>query len=230
MKIKTLFLDIFHLFYPRTCVVCERSLVDRERYICLECLLHLPINRNYLHPANEIFNLSNEKISLCQAASYMEYNKEGMGQKIVHAIKYKGDVWLGYYIGTRMAKDISISGFFEDIDYLVPIPLHPLKLKERGFNQSEIIAKGISAVTQIPVETKTLRRLKNNSSQTKKSISERWSNTTDLFSLKNKHFFEGKHVLIIDDVFTSGATLFACAKCFFDIPNVKISILTLAIA
>jgi ComF family protein len=129
-----------------------------------------------------------------------------------------------------MAKDILSPGFFDGIDFIVPVPLHPKRLKQRGYNQSEIIAEGISSVTDIPLEAKNIFRVKATATQTKKGIYERWQNTLDVFDLHDRELFGGKHILIIDDVLTTGSTLEAAAHCILASEGAKVSILTLAIA
>jgi ComF family protein len=170
------------------------------------------------------------KVPIEKATSYLYYNKAGAGQKIVAEIKYKGNIYFGEWFGQYLAKDLQKKGFFDGIDYLIPVPLHAQKYRKRGFNQSEIIAQGIASVTHIPLETLNLYRTKANVSQTRKGVYERWLNTSGIFKLKDKQLFAGKHVLLIDDVLTTGSTLEACALCLLETFGTKISLLTIAIA
>jgi ComF family protein len=153
-----------------------------------------------------------------------------LGQSLVAAFKYQGNIYLGEWIANILAVEMLPSGFFEGIDWIVPTPLHPQKQKLRGFNQAEILGKGISRATHIPMETDNLRRIKANVSQTQKGIYDRWKNTQGIFDVKNMEVFIHKHLLLIDDVLTTGATLEACARAFAAEEEIKISILTLAIA
>jgi ComF family protein len=230
MKISNLWNSFLSLFYPNLCVACREPLMEGEEFFCLSCLLNLPKTNYHLNPSNSAYDRFLGKIPLERAASYFYYNKEGKGQKVIAAIKYQGNIYLGEWIGKYLAKDLLASGFFDEIDYLVPVPLHPKKRKKRGFNQSEIIAQGISSITRIPLETRNLYRAKANVTQTKKSVYERWQNTAGIFRIKDKHLFTKKHVLLIDDVLTTGSTLEACASCLLDTPDIRVSILTIAIA
>jgi ComF family protein len=230
MKLTALWNSFLSLFYPNLCVICREPLMEGETFFCLHCFLHLPKTGYRSHTSNSAIDRFLGKIPLERAYAYLYYNKGGKGQKIVAAIKYQGNIRLGQWIGEYLAKDLSASGFFDEIDYLVPVPLHPKKLKKRGFNQSEIIAQGISSITHIPVENQNLYRAKANITQTKKGVYERWKNTSGIFQLKDKQFFTKKHILLIDDVLTTGATLEACAIRLLDTPEIQISILTIAIA
>jgi ComF family protein len=153
-----------------------------------------------------------------------------LGQKIVAAIKYRGDRALGEWIGAFLAADLLESGFFEGIDFLIPVPLHKRKQRKRGFNQSEILAKGISAVTGIPIDATILYRGKANVSQTNKGVYERWKNTRNIFQVKDVERFKNQHLLLLDDVLTTGSTLEACARALLQCENARVSVLTLAIA
>jgi ComF family protein len=230
MKLTVLWNSFLSLFYPNLCVICREPLMEGEAFFCLHCFLHLPKTRYRSHTSNPAFDRFLGKVPLERAGAYLYYNKGGKGQKIVAAIKYQGNTRLGQWIGESLAKDLSTSGFFDGIDYLVPVPLHPKKLKKRGFNQSEIIARGISSFTHIPLEKQNLYRAKANITQTKKGVYERWKNTADIFQLKDKQLFTKKHILLIDDVLTTGATLEACAIRLLDTPEIQVSILTIAIA
>jgi ComF family protein len=191
--------------------------------------LKLPRTNYHLTPENHTVERLAGKISLEKASSYFYYNKGGVAQKLVAEIKYKGNWNLGEWIGCYLAKDMISSGFFQGIDYLVPVPLHRSKEKKRGFNQAEKIALGIAQVTKIPLETTNIFRIKANTSQTTKGIFNRWKNTRNLFHLKDSELFNKKHILLIDDVLTTGSTLEAVAQGLLKSPEVKISILTLAI-
>jgi len=229
MRIKTLLANFFSLLYPELCVICGEPLVESEKFFCLSCFLKLPKTNYHLIPENPAIERLAGKVSLEKASSYFYYSKGGIAQKLIAEIKYKGNRNLGEWIGSYIAKDMISRGFFQEIDYLLPVPLHRSKEKKRGFNQAEKIAEGIAQVTNIPIETNNVFRIKANTSQTKKGVFERWRNTVDLFHVNNPDLFNGKHILLIDDVLTTGSTLEAVTQSLLKSQGVKISILTLAI-
>lgn len=217
------------LFFPKLCVTCGEPLLHNEDHFCLACFLKMPKTNYHLCPENSAMDRFAGKIRIEKASAFLYYNKGGMGQMLIAEIKYKGNRSLGEWIGAYMAKEMATGNFFDDIDYLVPVPLHKSKEKKRGFNQAERIAAGISRVTGIAVNTHAVFREKANTSQTKKGIYERWKNTQNLFGMRDTELFTGKHVLIVDDVLTTGSTLEAVAQCLSESKGIKISILTLAI-
>jgi len=230
MKIKVLLTNFASLFYPELCVVCGEPLIAGETFFCFACFLKLPrTNYHIIHENRAIERLAG-KISLVKASSWFYYSKGGFAQKLIAEIKYRGNQNLGVWIGESMAKDMVSSGFFQGIDYLAPVPLHRSKEKKRGFNQAEKIAAGISRITGIPVETGNVVRIKANTTQTRKGLFDRWRNTLNIFQQNNPKLFEEKHVLIIDDVLTTGSTAEAVAQCLLKSKGIKISLLTLAIA
>lgn len=230
MKPNSLLSNFISLFYPKLCVICGDPLVAGESYFCLECFLKLPKTNYHLSPDNRATDRFAGKIPISTGASWLYYDKGGISQKLISEIKYRDNRNLGEWMGALLAKDWLASGFFQRIDCLIPVPLHPSKEKKRGFNQSEMIALGISQITGIRINTKNVIRKNASETQTKKSLFERWKNTKDLFEAKDIDFFDNKHVLIVDDVLTTGSTLEAVAQSILKAKDVKISILSLAIA
>ncbi|MDR0541647.1 MAG: double zinc ribbon domain-containing protein [Dysgonamonadaceae bacterium] len=225
-----IFQNLISLFYPPLCAGCSDALVSGEQFFCSECFADLPKTNYHLCKNNRAYEQLSIRFPVQKAAAFLYYNKNGLGQKTVAAIKYQGNTALGEWMAVLLANDLSPSGFFEGIDYLIPVPLHKKKQWDRGFNQSEVLAKGISSVTGIPLNTNILYRAKANVSQTRKGVFERWKNTQDIFQVKSAEFFKNKHLLLLDDVLTTGSTLEACARSLLQCENIKISVLTLAIA
>ena len=170
------------------------------------------------------------KIPLERATSYFFYRKGSDFRKILHQFKYGGRKELGAIMGRFMAAELATTDFFEGIDVIIPVPLHPRKRRARGYNQSEWIARGVSQVVGLPVDVSSVIREKHTDTQTRKSTYERWENVDGIFRLCHPENFVGKHVLIIDDVLTTGSTTTACADVFHEVEGVRISVLTLAVA
>lgn len=223
-------IDFFRLLFPRSCIVCGGALSEKDNYLCVSCHVHLPRTDYYLEEDNEVARLFWGKVSLQHAASYFYYSKGSDYCRILYRLKYHHCKEVGEVMGRFMAAEMQNSAFFNDVDLIVPVPLHKKKERLRGYNQCEWIAKGVSAVTGIPVNTSGLVRTVHNSTQTKKSANERWENVQNIFSVSFPEEFTAKHILLIDDVLTTGATLHACASVLKELDGVKVSILTLAVA
>ena len=218
------------LFFPRCCVACGKPLAKGEQGICVMCNINLPRTNYHLRKDNPAEQLFWGKIPLERATSYFFYRKGSDFRKILHQLKYGGQKELGSIMGRHMAAELQSSDFFQGIDVIIPIPLHKKKQQLRGYNQSEYIARGISEVTGIPLDTVSVIRHKNTETQTRKSAFERWENVDGIFELRSSENLSGKHVLIVDDVLTTGSTSVACASCLMQIEGIRFSILTLAMA
>lgn len=216
------------LFFPHCCVVCGSLLAKGERCICTACNIRLPRTDYHLQKENPVEQMFWGKIELVKATSFFFYKKGSDFRRILHLLKYGGRKDVGEAMGRYMACELLPSGFFEGIDVIVPVPLHRKKQRMRGYNQSECIAQGISAVTQIPLDIKCISRNKNTATQTRKSTVERWDNVDSIFTLCDSHLLVGKHVLIVDDVLTTGATVVSCASAFNGVDGIRVSVLTLA--
>lgn len=226
--------DYFHafleLFYPRICLVCGQKLISTEEHICLKCLLHMPRTNYHDEPENPMEKLFYGRIHIERATTLFEFRKGSPYQKILHHLKYKGLKELGEFMGKQLAIELRGSDFIQSVDLICAVPLHPKKERKRGYNQSFHIAKGLSEELRIPVGQHAIRRKVHTSTQTKKSRFERWENVEGIFEVPAPAVFEGKHVLLIDDVVTTGATLEACAHEILNCPKAKVSLATLAIA
>lgn len=227
---KSILNHFLELFFPRLCICCEDRLINHEKYICLNCLHKLPTTNHLTTPDNKLEVFFAGRFPFERIASFAYFVKGGNIQKIIHEIKYKNNPLFAFYIGEICGKEIVKSHFFNDIDYIVPIPLHPKRLKKRGYNQALMIAKGISNKTGLTINGDNLIRIINNPSQTQNSKFERWKNTEGIFDIKNKSLFRGKHILLVDDVITTGSTIEVCAKLLLSCPESKLSIFTIGVA
>ena len=222
--------DLWKLFFPQCCLVCGKTLLEGEEYLCFHCLTNMPRTHLYLHKDNEMEKELWGKFPIERASAYLYYSKGGDVKKLLTDLKYRGNADLGCFLGRCMTREMLSSGFFQGVDGIIPVPLHPRKQKIRGYNQSIMLANGISSVTNIPVWNDLLVRTQYTQTQTRKGSYERWLNVKDMFECTSPERLRGKHVLLVDDVFTTGATLVACADAFRQIPDLRFSVLTLALA
>ncbi|MCF0200150.1 MAG: ComF family protein [Bacteroidales bacterium] len=221
---------IVNLFYPRVCSACGQSLLKDEETVCLTCRYTLPKTGYELNADNPSAQNFYGRVDFHAVAPCFFFAKKGKVQHLIHELKYKGNWEAGVFLGQQMGLCLKEAPLFQGVDYLIPVPLHPKKEKKRGYNQSLMIARGISEVTGIPIGDQFLVRVVNTATQTRKSKEERYQNVKDIFQLCHAEELEGKHILIIDDVLTTGATLESCAHQFESIPGIIISAATAACA
>lgn len=229
-KVEHSFNDLLELFFPSLCVTCGERLVSQEKFVCMGCWLDLPVTNFHREPENKVAQLFWGRVQLEHATAWYHFRKGSNYQQIIHFIKYRGMKELGRECGKRLGESLSEAESFRNVDVIVPVPLHPKKRRKRGYNQSEWIALGIAETLQKPVVTDNLYRKVHTSTQTKKSRLERWQNVEGIFEVNDPESFSGKHILLVDDVATTGATLEASAMPLLKIENSKVSIATLAYA
>lgn len=206
-------------------------MVRGEQTLCVSCLMKLPQTNFHKMRNNMIEKSFWGRIRIERATSFFFFMKGSDFQHLLHALKYKGRSDIGVYLGKRFGNELVTQPDFRNFDRIIPVPLHADKLKKRGYNQSEMIARGLSKAMNIPVDTKTLVRTTFTETQTKKSRIERWENVKSVFSANPAINLNGQHVLLVDDVLTTGATIEGCAQALLDKnPTVKISVATLAYA
>lgn len=226
--LKKYFHGLIGIIYPDACAVCGRVLYYNERFLCLNCFVDLPKTGYHKDPDNEVAKLFWGRIPVFNATAWMIFNKKSRFKNIIHEIKYNNQQLLGHYLGKLIGNDLLQSPFVE-ADCIVPVPLHPYKLKRRGFNQSDLIARGISEILNIPVHSDALVRRENIPSQTSKTRYERWLNVGKSVVANNTDELKYKHILLVDDVITTGATIEACANTLItEVPGISISVAALA--
>jgi len=230
LKIKQLISDFIGLLYPNTCVGCGKSLNFNENCICTACLYNLAKTNFHLTPENPVSRMFWGRANIQNATAFFYFQKGTISQKMLHGLKYNGAKEVGLVLGKYFGSVLSTCEAYGDIDFAVPIPLHPKRQKERGYNQSEWIAKGIAESLNCQLSADNLFRKIYTKTQTKKSRQERWENVEDIFSLRKPEVYENKHILLIDDVVTTGSTLESCAAQLLKINNTRVSIACLAIA
>lgn len=216
------------LFFPEICPVCERLLVRGEKHICTECLSDLPYSYFWNCAGNPAHSLLTEKIPVESVATLMIYRKESNWKNILYDFKYSGDKSIGRYTSGILGKKMVQGGLFNDVELIIPVPLHPLKKWIRGFNQASVIAYELSKIMEIPVAENILKRGRYSISQTLKDRKERSKGVSGAFYVKRGENIDGKHVLLVDDVLTTGATAKECGMRLVEAYGVKLSFAALA--
>ena len=219
---------LLDLISSRLCVVCGQRLTVSEDVICTKCNLHLPRTDFHQDPyENEMAKLFWHQIPIERATALFYYESHAETANILYELKYKDHPEVGEVMGRLMAKELQASGFFDGIDGIVPIPLAKKRQRQRGYNQSLEIARGISEIIGLPIYNKVVRRNAFEGSQTNKGRWERNENVEGVFELKDASAIQGKHLLMVDDVVTTGATVIACVQELCKADNVKVSVIAL---
>ena len=222
--------SILNLFYPRVCAACGEPLLKDENTVCLKCRYTLPRTGYEHHSDNPVAQSFYGRVRLHAVTSCYFFAKSGKVQHLIHQLKYKGNKEAGIFLGQQIGESIKNEPLFQGIDYIIPVPLHPKREKQRGYNQSLMIALGIHETTGITVADKYLVRTVYTATQTHKTAEERFKNVQNIFKVRFADELKGKHVLLVDDVLTTGATLEACAQTLENIPGITISVATTACA
>ena len=219
--------DFISLLFPRLCYACGNHLLRNENLICTECFVVIPRTGYHTLEDNPVAQLFWGRCKIEKAAAFSYYNKGSRIRKLIHNLKYKGIKEIGYELGRIYGISLNSSGFMNDVDLIIPVPLHP---SIRGFNQSETISMGIADSTHLPVDIKSLTRKMVSATQTKRSRYERWTNVEGIFQVVDIHAIAEKHILLVDDVITTGSTIEACTNELLKIQGVRVSVVALAFA
>jgi len=219
--------SLLHLVFPHLCEGCGNDNVQKEELVCFACLASLPETNFHLHGANPVEKLFWGRIPLRAAMAHYYFTKASLIQHLLHALKYKGKKELGTCLGRRMGTALVASNRFMSVEALIPLPLSGRRQKQRGYNQAALICEGISSVLNVPVWNDVVGRRSFSESQTKKSRVERWQNMEDRFILLNGERIKNRHVLLVDDVVTTGATLEACGAELIKASGATLSVATL---
>lgn len=222
--------QLFSLFFPRLCAVCGKSLIHAEQLLCLGCNSDLPRSGYWQREENIITHLFNEsqEIKIEHASSFLYYTKESPYHQLLHRLKYKGEPQIGIKLGQWFGAELKNAPLYQTIETIIPVPLHPRKERKRGYNQSRLFAQGIASTTGWTLETDVLKRTKHTSTQTKLNREERKKNVAGAFGLSREERIAGKHILLVDDVLTTGATLHTCAAELLTAPECKVWVATIA--
>ncbi|CAN5634442.1 ComF family protein [soil metagenome] len=222
--------DLLWLVYPELCASCSKPLNRGEKCLCTSCRFRLPKTNFHLDKENPVIKHFWGKVKVESAASYFLFTKGEKVQHLIHQLKYRKRKDIGVFIGEIYGYDLIKSSDFSSIDVIIPVPLHPKKLKKRGYNQSECFAEGLSHSLKVTLDTASLIRNTETETQTRKHRFERFENVDKVFSLVDPDKVKDKHVLLVDDVVTTGSTLIACAETLLEQPGTRVSIVTIAYA
>jgi ComF family protein len=212
------------------CTGCGSDLISDEQLLCFQCINRLPVTNFELYANNPVEKIFWGRAAIQSASAQYYFTKNSILQHILHQFKYNNKKEIGTYFGRIVGEAICQSNRFTGIDALLPLPLFASREKRRGYNQAAVLAEGIASVMQLPVLKNSIERITATKTQTQKNRIERWQNISGKFKLKDKESVSGKHILLIDDVITTGATLDACANELLQAEGVQVSIVTLAYA
>lgn len=220
--------DFVSLFFPNYCLSCSLSLFKGEDILCTRCILELPKTDYHLQADNPIKLRLEGRLPLTYAMAFLKFRKSGIVQQLLHQLKYNGHREVGLRLGMLYGKELRDAGFGKDFDVIVPVPLHAARQRRRGYNQSACFAEGLSVSLDIPWNESITTRTISTTTQTKKSKLERWENVKDVFNIQHLSEIEGKRILLVDDVITTGATLEACGQHLIKAGCAQLSIACLA--
>ncbi|KAA3650195.1 MAG: ComF family protein [Bacteroidetes bacterium] len=216
------------LLFPKVCFACGETLKNKQIHICASCYQNIPRTNFFDGEINMLEKKFWGRIPIQHATAFLYFIPKGRVQRLIHHFKYYGQKEIGITLGEWAAAELMVQNFFSSIDIVVPIPIHELKKRKRGFNQSDFIAEGIQNMTGIKAITDNLEKRFHTESQTRKSRFKRWENVKTTFAVKDTKLFEGKHILLVDDVITTGATIEACAIELLKIQDLRLSLLSIA--
>ncbi|HSW67487.1 MAG TPA: hypothetical protein VLH16_02805 [Bacteroidales bacterium] len=228
MRIIKLFDDFLSLLYPRICFACGNALYRNEEVICTFCRFRLPKTNFHLHHNNPLEQVFWGRISIERAYALYYYTKQGKVQKLLHQFKYCNHPEIGRFLGKMYGYELKRTLPEPIPELIIPVPLHPKKQRKRGYNQSEQFAIGLSQGLQIQLNTRLLIRTKASETQTRKSRFSRWENVKEIFHVNDPESLSNTHILLTDDIITTGATIEACAALLLQIPGVKLSVVSIA--
>lgn len=220
--------DLLHLIYPHQCLICGKELPHADHSICTTCFATIPYTQFWHYPDNSMAQHARAmQPFIVQASAMLHYDR--VSRPLIHRLKYHGDWQTAQYLGKLFGAYLHTSELYNDIDLIIPVPIHPLRRLTRTYNQSEYIARGIASTLHAELDFHTLYRRTYTSAQARKAKYDRWGNHSNIFATHNPKSLTNKHILLIDDVYTTGATIFGCVEALITTnPTCRISIATLA--
>jgi ComF family protein len=221
---------LLNLFFPKVCYGCNNYLNDNENDICISCRHSLPVTNFHFNDDNTVLKTFYGRVKVEHATALLRFEKKGIVQHLIHELKYKGKEQIGVLLGNWLGGELATVDAYKNIDLVIPVPLHPKKLRKRGYNQVAKFGQQIAEALNVAYKDDVLLKVTNTESQTLKTRLFRWNDTDELFTLKNTKSIENKHLLLVDDLITTGATMEACIRVLNQVPTAKISVASMAIA
>ena len=222
--------NLLNLFFPKVCYACRNLLVDQETYICTDCRHNLPVTNYHFNNDDTVKKVLYGRVKLENATALLQFQKKGMVQHLLHGLKYKGYENIGVFLGKWLGEELKTIEAYGNIDAVVPVPLHKRKQRKRGYNQVEKFGLEIAKALDVEYIDTVLIKTTSTKTQVFKERIARWNNNNEVFSITNHNTIANKHILLVDDIITTGATIVACANQLLKANNVKISVATMAIA
>jgi ComF family protein len=221
---------VVDLLFPKVCYACLNLLSDNEDTVCVDCRHDLPVTNFHFDDSDAVEKVLYGRAEIEHGTALFRFEKKGNVQRLIHNLKYKGQEHIGFILGNWLGGELKTIEAYQQIDVVIPVPLHKNKLKKRGYNQVEKFGQQIAEALNAQYVDDVLVKITNTKSQTAKGRFARWMNNDELFALKNMDVIDSKHILLVDDLITTGATLEACINVLNQAKNIKISIATMAIA
>lgn len=222
--------SLINLFFPKVCYACHNYLNDNEDTICISCRHNLPVTHFHFNNDDTILKIFYGRVKIENATALFRFEKKSIVQQLIHGLKYKGYEQISPFLGDWLGGELITLNDYKDIDIVIPVPLHRKKLKSRGYNQVTGFGKQIAASLNAVYKDDVLLKITNTASQTNKKRFARWNQTDELFIMQNPSSIENKHILLVDDIITTGATLEACISVLNQAKNIKVSVACMAMA
>lgn len=223
-----MFKQLINLFFPKVCVGCKNILVEQEEVMCVYCLHELPLTDLHVNNSKLICEVFYGSVELQHATALFYYPKKGVVRQLIHHLKYKNQKHISCFLGKWLGFELKNCDYYNDIDVVIPVPLHKKRMRQRGYNQVEGFAKELALNLEADFNDVTLLRNKNSSTQTVKNRLTRWKNVQTIFEVTDVNTLQEKHILLVDDVITTGATIKACVTELQKIKGVKLSLAVMA--
>lgn len=225
-----LFNPIIDLFFPPVCLACSGSLPNRDLQICVDCRHDLPVTNFHLDDSDYVKKVFYGRVPLENATALLRFHKKGIVQELIHNLKYRGHSEVGELLGKWLGAELRTVAGFKEVDMVVPVPLHRSKMRQRGYNQVAKFGQHIAEALEVPYEDSVLIKTSSTKTQVFKKREARWNRNNEVFTVQNEDLLKGKHILLVDDLITTGATMEACSNVLTRTHNNKLSIAAMAIA